>query len=84
MSYPELLGEIALTEPELQARVQAVIEREWPQWQRERALRIGGDDLALLNEFFDALSIEVDAARGYHAELAAALAADPGEQEGQA
>lgn len=79
MSYPELLGDIALTETELQTRVQDVVEREWPRWQRERALRLGGADLAALNAFFDALSTEVDAARVYHADLAAAQADPPAE-----
>lgn len=75
MSYPELMGDIALTETELQTRVQDVIEREFPAWKRERALRLGGERLAVLNAFFDGLAVDVDAARVHHKVLRAEAAA---------
>lgn len=34
-----LLGNLPLTEPEIQARVRDIIEGDWPTWKRERAVR---------------------------------------------
>lgn len=73
--FSELLGDVALNEAELQARAQDVVEREWPQWRRERALRLGGESLAALNDFFAALALEVDTARAHHEALRSAQAA---------
>jgi hypothetical protein len=72
---PEFVDAVPLSEAELQVRIQDVVNREWPQWKRERALRVGGDEKVALDAFFDAMALEVDAARIYQADLAVQLAA---------
>jgi hypothetical protein len=70
---PEFVEVVPLNEAELQVRIQDVVNREWPQWKRERAMRLGGAELLELNAFFATLEPEVDAARTYSVDLAAAL-----------
>lgn len=68
----DLMGSVVMDEATIQARAQDIINSQWPEWKRERALRLG--DVAALNAFMDDISAEVDLARENSALLAAAIA----------
>lgn len=70
----DLLGNTPMDEATIQARAQDIIASQWPAWKRERALRLGGVQLAALNAYMDEIAAEVDLARENSALLAGAIA----------
>lgn len=73
----DLMGNTPLDEATIQARAQDIIAANWPQWKRERALRLG--DVTALNAYMDEIAAEVDLARSNSALLAAAIAYEQAE-----
>lgn len=53
-------GDKPITDAQLQRRTQALIERDWPQWKRERAVRT---DPSELNSYMDAVAADTDVNR---------------------
>ena len=53
-------GDKPITDSQLQKRTQAYIERDWPQWKRERAMRTDATDL---NTYMDQVAIDTDTNR---------------------
>lgn len=53
-------GDKPITDAQLQRRTQALIERDWPQWKRERAVRT---DPADLNAYMDTVATDTDVNR---------------------
>ena len=76
----DLMGSTPMDEATIQARAQDIIASVWPQWKRERALRLAAtgdaEQLDALNAFMAEMSAEVDLARDNSALLAAALAGE--------
>jgi hypothetical protein len=70
----DLMGNTPMDEATIQARAQDIIAANWPAWKRERALRLGGVQIAALNAYMDAIGAEVDLARENSALLAGAIA----------
>jgi hypothetical protein len=70
----DLMGSTPMDEATIQARAQDIIAANWPQWKRERALRLG--DVTALNAYMDEIAAEVDLARSNSALLADALAVE--------
>lgn len=70
----DLMGSTPMDEATIQARAQDIIASQWPAWKRERALRLGGVQIAALNAYMDAIGAEVDLARENSALLAGAIA----------
>ncbi len=70
----DLMGSAVMDEAMIQARAQDIIAATWPAWKRERALRLGGVQLAALNAYMDSMAAEVDLARENSALLAGAIA----------
>lgn len=70
----DLMGASPMDEATIQARAQDIIAANWPQWKRERALRLG--DVTALNAYMDEIAAEVDLARSNSALLADALAVE--------
>lgn len=69
----DLMGSTPMDEATIQARAQDIIASQWPAWKRERALRLGGVQLAALNAYMDSMAAEVDLARENSALLAGAI-----------
>lgn len=46
-----------LTDAEIEAQMQAMINDAWPPSRREKALRLGGQMLVELNAFFDSMTV---------------------------
>jgi hypothetical protein len=73
----DLMGSTPMDEATIQARAQDIIAANWPQWKRERALRLGDPvQIAALNAYMDEIAAEVDLARSNSALLADALAVE--------
>jgi hypothetical protein len=53
-------GDAPLTEAQIHRTTQAYIERDWPAWQRERAMRTNDE---ALNTYMDGVSADTDANR---------------------
>jgi hypothetical protein len=53
-------GDKPITDSQLQKRTQAYIERDWPQWKRERAMRTDATDL---NAYMDQVAADTDTNR---------------------
>ena len=53
-------GDKPITDSQLQKRTQAYIERDWPQWKRERAMRTDPTDL---NAYMDQVATDTDTNR---------------------
>jgi len=53
-------GDKPITDSQLQKRTQAYIERDWPQWKRERAMRTDATDL---NAYMDQVASDTDTNR---------------------
>ena len=53
-------GDKPITNSQLQKRTQAYIERDWPQWKRERAMRTDPTDL---NAYMDQVATDTDTNR---------------------
>lgn len=53
-------GDKPITDAQLQRRTQALIERDWPQWKRERAVRTDPTDL---NAYMDTVAADTDVNR---------------------
>ena len=53
-------GDKPITDSQLQKRTQAHIERDWPQWKRERAMRTDATDL---NAYMDQVASDTDTNR---------------------
>ena len=71
----DLMGSTPMDEATIQARAQDIIAASWPQWKRERALRLGDPvKIAALNAYMDSVAAEVDLARENSALLVDALA----------
>lgn len=70
----DLMGSTPMDEATIQARAQDIIASVWPQWKRERALRLG--DVTALNAYMDEIAAEVDLARSNSALLTDALAVE--------
>ncbi len=70
----DLMGGTPMDEATIQARAQDIIASQWPAWKRERALRLGGVQLAALNAYMDEIAAEVYLARENSALLAGAIA----------
>lgn len=70
----DLMGNTPMDEATIQARAQDIIAANWPQWKRERALRLG--DVTAINAYMDEIAAEVDLARSNSALLADALAVE--------
>lgn len=80
----DLMGNLPLTEAEIQARAQDTIEGAWPAWQRERALRlaVAGDvtQSNALDAYLDGISTLVDELRADSSLLTATLAYEAAER----
>jgi len=73
----DLMGNTPMDEATIQARAQDIIASQWPQWKRERALRLG--DVAALNAYMDEIAAEVDLARSNSALLREVMAYEQAE-----
>lgn len=77
----DLMGNTLMDEATIQARAQDIIAASWPQWKRERALRLGDPvQIAALNAYMDSVAAEVDLARENSALLASAIAYEQAER----
>jgi len=74
----DLMGSTPMDEATIQARAQDIIAANWPQWKRERALRLG--DVTALNAYMDEIAAEVDLARSNSALLAGAISYEQAER----